>query len=133
MNEAALKQYHSVGVQSGVQGANPHQLIAMLLAGAIDRIAAARGAIERRETGRKGELISRAIEIVDNLRASLDHERGGEISANLASLYDYIEQLLVRANLESDGAKLAEAGTLLQEIKGGWDAIPAATLEAKAS
>ena len=61
MNDVALKQYQSVGVESGVLGASPHQLIAMLLTGALDRIASARGAIERGETARKGEMLSGAI------------------------------------------------------------------------
>lgn len=124
MNEAALKQYQAVGVQTGVQSASPHQLIAMLFSGAIDRVSAARGAIERGEVARKGELISRAIEIVDNLRASLDHEKGGDLSANLAALYDYMEQRLVEANLESDIDKLTEVGALLKEIQSAWDEIP---------
>lgn len=124
MNEAALKQYQSVGVQTGVQAASPHQLIAMLLSGAVDRINSARGAIERGEIARKGELLSRAIEIIDNLRASLDHQKGGELSSNLAALYDYIEQRLVEANLESDIDKLAEAAGLLTQIQTAWDEIP---------
>lgn len=124
MNEAALKEYKSVGVDSGVQSASPHQLISMLLAGALDKISAARGAIERGEIGRRGELLGKTIEIVDNLRASLDHERGGEISENLALLYDYMEQTLLEANLSADIEKLVEVSALLTEIKTGWDAIP---------
>ncbi|MFK7974624.1 MAG: flagellar export chaperone FliS [Halioglobus sp.] len=124
MNEAAMKQYQSVGVQTGVQSASPHQLISMLFSGAIDRISAAKGAIERDEVGRKGELIGRAIEIIDNLRAALDHEKGGDISASLVSLYDYMEQTLVEANLDSDLVKLGEVGALLTEIQTAWDDIP---------
>lgn len=124
MNEAALKQYQSVGVQGSVLDASPHQLISMLLGGVLDRVASARGAIERDEISRKGELLSSAIAIVDNLRATLDHERGGEISSNLAALYDYIEQTLVQANMTSDAEKLLEVSALLGEIKSGWDAIP---------
>lgn len=124
MNEAAMKQYQSVGVQTGVQSASPHQLISMLLTGAIDRVCAARGAIERNEIGRKGELISRAIEIIDNLRAALDHEKGGDISANLVALYDYMEQTLVEANMDSDALKLSEVAALLTQIQTAWDDIP---------
>lgn len=124
MNEAAMKQYQSVGVQTGVQAATPHQLISMLMAGAVDRVSAAKGAIERNEVSRKGELIGRAIEIVDNLRASLDFDKGGEVSNNLASLYDYMEQTLVEANLHSDVNKLTEVSALLTEIQTAWDGIP---------
>lgn len=124
MNHVALKQYQSVGVESGVSNASPHQLISMLLTGALDRIAAARGAIERGETARKGEMLSRAIAIIGGLRGSLNHEQGQDISENLGALYDYIEQLLVEANLASSSEKLVEAVSLLNEIKEGWDAIP---------
>jgi len=124
MNQTALQQYQNVGVNSGVTDAEPHQLIAMLLTGAADRVAAARGAILREEIGRKGELISSAIAIIDSLRASLDHERGGEIAANLGALYDYMERGLVEANLTSDAERLAEISALLGELKAGWEAIP---------
>lgn len=124
MNQTALQQYRSIGVQGGVLDASPHQLISMLLGGVLDRVATAKGAIAREEIGRKGELLSSAIAIIDSLRASLDHEQGGDISNNLASLYDYIEQTLVQANMESDLTKLDEVSALLTEIKNGWDTIP---------
>lgn len=124
MNQSALNEYNDIGVNSGVTDANPHHLIAMLLTGCADRVASARGAILRGEVGRRGELISSAIAIVDNLRASLDHDKGGEVSGNLAALYDYIERGLVEANLGGDASRLEEIGGLLSEIKAGWDSIP---------
>ncbi len=124
MNQAALKLYKSTGVQGGVMDASPHQLILMLLTGAQDRVAAAKGAILRGEVARKGELLSSTIAIIDNLRASLDHARGGEISTNLAMLYDYIERQLVAANLASDAKILDEVSALLAEIRAGWESIP---------
>ncbi len=124
MNQTALQQYRAIGVQSGVAGANSHQLIAMLIAGAADHLATARGAMQRGEVGRKGELISSAIGIIDSLRASLDRERGGEIADNLGALYDYMEQGLVEANLASDVARLDEVAALLGEIRSAWNAIP---------
>ena len=104
--------------------ASPHQLINMLIGERWNRVASAKGAIARNEVGRKGELISAAIAIIDNLRASLDHNAGGEISANLASLYDYMEQILVEANLQSDVSKLDEVSGLLTQIRAGWESYP---------
>jgi len=131
MKQTALQQYRAIGVQSGLTEASSHQLISMLFAGVTDRLAAARGAIERGEVGRKGELISSAIAIIDNLRASLDHEQGQEIAGNLAALYDYIEQGLVQANLESDLTRLREVSALVNEIRSAWDAIPATAGESQ--
>ncbi len=121
----ALDQYKAVGVQSGMTDATPHQMITMLLDGAVDRIASAKGAIDRNEIARKGELLGSAIAIIDGMRASLDYEDGGEIAANLGSLYDYMERRLVEANTESDKEMLDEVSALLKEIKAGWESIPA--------
>lgn len=126
MNQmSALNQYRSIEVQSGMMDATPHQMITMLLDGALDRIASAKGAIERKEIARKGELIGRTIAIIDGLRASLDYGLGEDIAANLVSLYDYMERRLVEASSLADTARLDEVSGLLKEIKSGWDAIPA--------
>lgn len=118
-----MSAYRKVGVQSGVTDADPHQLISMLLEGALDRIAGARGAMERKESARQGELIGGAISIVDTMRASLDYEKGGEIAANLGSLYDYMERRLLEASSKTDLVPLEEVSTLLKNIKSGWDGI----------
>jgi flagellar protein FliS len=99
-------------------------LIGMLLTGALDRIAAAKGAVTRGDVQRKGELLSRSIAIIDNLRASLDREKGGEIAANLSDLYDYIEQRLFEANVSADVGILDEVSGLLVQIRAGWESIP---------
>jgi len=126
MNQmTALDQYKAVGVQSGMTDATPHQMITMLLDGALDRIASAKGAIARNEVARKGELLGSAIAIIDGMRASLDYNGGGEIAANLGSLYDYIERRLLEANTSADVTILDEVGGLLKEIKSGWNSIPA--------
>lgn len=124
-NRSALAQYKSVEVQSSIEGASPHTLIGKLLDGALDRIAAAKGAIERDDASLKGEKISGAIAIVDSLRASLDFARGGEISTNLASLYDYAEARMLTANTENSVQRLEEAAVVLKEIRAGWQGIAA--------
>lgn len=125
MNQmSALNQYKSIGVQTSVIDSTPHHLITMLLEGVLDRVASARGAINRREISRKGELISSSIAIIDSLRASLDYDKGGEIAANLGSLYDYIERRLVEASATSEVSLLDEVSSLIKEIKAGWESIP---------
>ena len=125
MSNMALNQYRSVSVQSGMTDATPHHMITMLLDGALDRVASAKGAIDRGEVSRKGELLGSAIAIIDSMRASLDFDKGGEIATNLGSLYDYIEGRLVEANASSNLTLLDEVSALLRESKAGWPAIPA--------
>lgn len=120
----SINQYRKVQSQSAVNDASPHMLIAMLFRGALDNIAVARGAIERGQAALKGEKIGRAIDIIDNLRSSLDMSVGGEVAQNLKDLYDYIEGRLLTANMEDSTAALEEVASLLGEIAQGWNAMP---------
>ena len=117
------QMYQQVGVSSAAY-ADPHRLVQMLMEGGLVRIARARGAIERGDVAEKGALIGKAIAIIDGLAASLNHDAGGDIAANLAALYDYMQRRLLHANLHSDVAALDEVAGLLREIKQAWDAIP---------
>ena len=120
----AVQQYNKVGVVSSVESASPHRLIQMLMAGALEKIAIAKGYMERKEIAQKGSHISWAISIIDGLRASLNLEQGGEIAQNLDDLYDYMTRRLARANVENDADLLDEVASLLRTIKGAWDEIP---------
>lgn len=120
----AMNQYKEVRVQSSVMDATPHRLIQMLMEGVLEKIALAKGNILRKEIAQKGENIGKAITIVGGLQASLDKEKGGELAENLNSLYDYMAQRLLMANIQSDDAILDEVADLMLEIKAGWDAIP---------
>lgn len=119
----ALKQYQQMGAHGGVMDASPHKLIQMLLDGALSRILSAKSALKQKNVAKKGEQIGSAISIVEGLGASLDFKLGGEISKNLDALYEYINHILLQANIKNDETMLDEAGKLLSQIKIGWDAI----------
>lgn len=126
----AMRQYHQVGVEAQATDATPHQLVQMLLDGAAARLAAAKGATAAGEIARKGELISRVIDIVDHLRAALDVEQGGELAENLNALYEYMSRRLLEANLRDEPALLDEVAGLLKELQSGWRAIAKNVTEA---
>lgn len=119
----AIKQYSQMGAQS-ISYASPHKLVHMLMEGVLDRIAMARGHMNRGEVADKCSCISRSIAIVDTLRGSLDQNVGGAIAANLDDLYDYMSRQLALANARNDAALLDEVARLLGEIKQAWEAIP---------
>ncbi|MCC6133802.1 MAG: flagellar export chaperone FliS [Candidatus Contendobacter sp.] len=120
---SVLQRYQQVGAQSGVAYASPHRLIQMLMEGAFERIAVAKGCIQRHDIPGKGEQIGKAIDIIGGLRDGLNMDAGGELAANLDGLYAFVQQRLVEANLHSDATILDEVADLLRPIKEGWDAI----------
>ena len=121
---SALSEYASVSVTSGIEDATPHRLIQMLMEGALDKIATAKGHMLHENMSEKGRHISWAISIISGLQSSLDMETGGEVSANLDNLYDYMVRRLGVAGAQNDTAILDEVSSLLLEVKSAWDVIP---------
>lgn len=123
---SAVNEYNQVGVSSGIEQASPHRLIQMLMHGAIEKVAKAKGYMERNEIAQKGAHISWAISIIEGLRASLDKSTGGDIADNLDDLYEYMVRRLARANAENNLDILDEVMSLLHSVKGAWDELPQA-------
>jgi len=123
-NRQFAEQYRKVGVSTSVVDADPHKLVALLLAGACERIRVAEASLQRNDQARKGKAIGEACAIVGHLDGSLDHEAGGEIAANLSSLYEFVIMRLTEANLHNDPKALQEALGLMMEIDSAWNAIP---------
>jgi len=118
------KAYSSIHVETGVHGADAHQLISMLLDGALAAIAGAVSALERGDIAGKGLAVSRAVSIIDEgLRGALDMEAGGQVAATLNDLYGCVVLRLTEANLRNDAAMLRGCSELLQPLRDAWLAI----------
>ena len=120
-----MNQYRTVDAYGAASAGDRLQLIARMMQGALDRIATARGHMQRGEQAPKGEALGRAVRLIDGLRSCLDHERGGEVAANLAALYEYMTRRLTEANLRNDQRPLDEVADLLDEIRSGWEQMMA--------
>ncbi len=120
---AMLAAYRTVATHGGVAAADPHQLILMLLEGALERLAAARGCLERGARAEKTQHVRRVLAIVGELRASLDPTQG-PLAERLDALYEYIARQLLRAHVEDDTRLLDSLSGLLGEIRAAWVAIP---------
>lgn len=118
------KAYATVGIETGVAAASPHKLILMLFDGALLSLSAATSHMQQKHIAEKGQSISKAIDIIGNgLRASLDLKAGGELAERLYSLYEYMENRLLHANLHNDPAALEEVSHLLGELRSAWEEI----------
>jgi flagellar protein FliS len=116
--------YSKVGLETGIDIANPHRLILMLFDGAILSLASAGQAMKEKKIEEKGKQISSAIGIISSgLQSSVDPDVGGELSERLIALYDYMCQRLLYANLHNDLAAIEEVSSLLGEIRSAWQEI----------
>ena len=122
--QRGVQAYAKVGLESSAVAASPHELIVMLFDGALTAIQGARHNMKLGKIPEKGVAISHAIQIInDGLRASLDKKAGGEIAASLDSLYQYMTNRLLQANLNNAPDMLDEVHGLLSDLRDAWLAI----------
>jgi len=120
---ANLATYRSVAVRGGVDKADPHGMVLMLMDAALERMAIARSCMERGEIARKAKLLHSCVTIIAELRGSLNMAAGGALAQNLSELYDYMLRQLLLANANSDVNCIAAVRSLLDQIRGAWAAI----------
>lgn len=120
----AISAYQRVGVETGVESADPHKLILMLFEGAQEALARSRMHINHNEIAEKGRMLSKAIMIIDHgLKASLDMNVGGDLAIKLYSLYEYMANQLLIANAQNNIEKIDEVNKLLFELYDAWKQI----------
>jgi len=117
-------KYATIHNESVAEEASPHKLIQMLMSGFLMRVNTAKGAILRQDYQEKSIQISKAAGIVGGLIDGLDLEKGGDIAANLNSLYGYINEKLFQASAENNIEILDEVSSLVREVQFAWNAIP---------
>lgn len=123
-NMKGSQAYARVGLESAVMSASPHQLIVMLFDGARSAMVRARILMQQGDIQGKGAALSKAIDIISNgLKTGLDMEKGGELTENLAALYDYMTQRLMLANLHNNIGFIEEVEALLENIADAWRQI----------
>jgi flagellar protein FliS len=121
--------YQQVRSHGGVESADPHGLITLLMDGALERLVKARAHMLRGEVAAKGETISRCIDIIGGLRDSLDPKVDVAMVERIDSLYEYMSRRLLLANLHDDATIIDEVSKLLQQLRDSWVQIAPASAQ----
>jgi len=123
----ALRQYQKVNSHAQISEASPHRLVQMLMEGGLDRMAQAKGALARGDIAEKGLMLGKAIDIIIGLRDGLDAQKSEDPAyiERLDSLYVYMTNRLMQANIDNDAEIIDEVARLLITVKSGWDEIGA--------
>ena len=112
--------------RNAILTASPEKLVKLLYDGAIKNLEKARAGVADPRTARSpevGNALGKAMGILGELRASLDHAAGGAIAKDLDRLYEYTLDQLSQANLERTQPGVANALQVLRTLKEGWDGV----------
>ena len=119
MYQNATKSYE----QANYFTANPMKLVLMCYEGAISSLKLAHESYLAKEYEAKGRALQKALDIIHELNASLDMEKGGEIAKNLRSLYTYMIKALVEADLKRDLTIFGKVIQMLEELEAEWKTV----------
>ncbi|MFH0730472.1 MAG: flagellar export chaperone FliS [Pseudomonadota bacterium] len=100
---------------------NNSQILLKLYGGTIRFVRMAKKGIEENRPDIRGEHISKVMAIITELQCALDMEKGGQISRQLDSLYQYAMNRLSVANCRNNTAALDEVEQILITLKEGFE------------
>jgi len=112
--------------RNAVLTASPEKLVKMLYDGAIKNLEKSRIGLSDQKTARSqevGQSLSKAMGILGELRASLDHAAGGQIARDLDRLYEFGLDQLSQSNLTRTPAGVNSTLQVMRTLKEGWDGI----------
>ena len=113
------QQYRATKVET----AGSVDLVVLLYQGTVRFVRLAIEAMERNDPKAAHTNVVRAQDILVELRGSLNHEDGGQIAGQLASIYDYCFRRLVTANVKKDPEAAREVVGILRDLGTAWQQI----------
>jgi flagellar secretion chaperone FliS len=123
-------RYQTVRSHGQVADASPARLVQIMYEHILSNLATAQGCMGRiknnmplKDVTTKCKAMSKASQLIGHLDATLDMEKGGQISTNLHNLYLYMLGRMIEANVNNNAQIVAEVSSLVRTIKNGWDQI----------
>ncbi|MGE4157656.1 MAG: flagellar export chaperone FliS [Planctomycetota bacterium] len=107
-------------LENQVATASPEQLVIMLYDGALRFLSQGREQMVAGQTLESHALLVKAQRIIIELMCALNPDADKTLSDNLTSLYFYMYQQLIRANIEKDVKRVEEVTKLMETLRGGW-------------
>jgi len=103
--------------ETQVKTASPEKLMFMLFDGGLTFMKQGKAHLENKEIKDANYKLQRAQAIILELMNSLDDKKGGEISTNLMSLYEYMLHELIQANVKKDPERIDHVMKLMKDMK----------------
>jgi flagellar protein FliS len=119
-------RYSNLAFEYQKQAANtasPVGLVVMLYDGALRFMEAGKAAVIKQDLKDQDFNLQKAQKIVLHLMATLDLEKGGTVSTNLLSLYRYVLEQLVQANVHDQVEPIDNAIRTMSQLRSGWNEL----------
>ncbi len=118
-----MQKVNQIYMQTQFTTVGQGELLLMLYDGAIKFLAQAKEKMQDKDYAAKGRLISKALDVINELDASLNREAGGELADNLHNLYFLCSSRLLQANLRMDPDLIDSVTGILSGLRSAFAQI----------
>lgn len=102
--------------RADLESAPKTQIVERLFDRFLADLNTARAAIADKDVKKKAAALDHALEIVIELKASLNFAAAPDLCSNLAALYDYVTECMVSSSLTFTAAPLDPATRVMSEL-----------------
>jgi flagellar protein FliS len=113
MYNRAANRYRTVSLHS----ATPQQMLTEVFHRLMKTLGDAEHAISARDVIGKSKAVNHALDLVNALAVSLDHDSAPELCQNLERLYLYVQDRLLAASAELSVVPLKQAESVLVNLR----------------
>ena len=107
-------------LKNQVETSSPEQILILLYDGAIKFLNQAKIGIQNKDIELTHNNLTKAQNIISELRNTLDMEIGGDLANNLYALYNYFNRRLVQANIKKEIEPVDEVLEHLRGLRDTW-------------
>lgn len=119
MSSRALNAYATAQRETAVAAARPIDLVVLVYQRLIDHLRHSRQLMLQNDDATLP--LGKALDLLNSgLDACLDHEDGGEIASNLATIYQWANREILLARLKNDAPKLSNVIDVLTTVYYAW-------------
>lgn len=110
--------------KASIETASPGQIILMLYDGALRFLAQANDGFKLQNPIERNEVVNnnivRVLNIIAELKDSLDHKVEGDIPKTLDDLYTFVYHHLTQANIKKNPVHLPDCERVLKNLRDSW-------------
>ncbi|MDR2162190.1 MAG: flagellar export chaperone FliS [Desulfovibrio sp.] len=110
-------------LQTRVTTTSQGEVLLLLYDGALTYLRTAKERLAANDMAGKGNAISRAMDIVEELSNTLNMDAGGALSQNLLDLYGFCNKRLIQANIKKKAEILDEVIKILSGLRAAFAVI----------
>jgi flagellar protein FliS len=116
--------------QHSVEGTSPVGLVVLLYGSIVASLLRAQEAMKQNDVEKRVRALNHALKVIGQLQATLDHQRGGHVAAQLDRFYKVMSARVMEASIKCSPEILQELVRYFTLLREAWQEVERSTANA---